>query len=161
MKRSRWKVPPPENCLASAWSRRFATVARGSRNREFHAEWAQVRAKSKECEYSDSEHPYRRQGSADVNLYKLFVEQAYVLLKPSGRLGFIHAVGHLLRAGCDPVAHGKEWIHEDEVRDVVLPLYEGRMTGQFKFSQKPKQRRGLDAPRDAPARRSAQRTASR
>jgi hypothetical protein len=28
------------------------------------------------------------------------------------------------------------WIHEDDVKDVALPLYEGRMIGQFDFSQK-------------------------
>lgn len=28
------------------------------------------------------------------------------------------------------------WIREDEVEDVALPLYEGRMIGQFDFSQK-------------------------
>jgi hypothetical protein len=29
-----------------------------------------------------------------------------------------------------------EWVREEEVRDVALPLYEGRMIGQFDFSQK-------------------------
>lgn len=29
-----------------------------------------------------------------------------------------------------------EWIEEEEVEDVALPLYEGRMIGQFDFSQK-------------------------
>ncbi|MBU3679560.1 MAG: hypothetical protein FGM32_08130 [Candidatus Kapabacteria bacterium] len=28
------------------------------------------------------------------------------------------------------------WIHEDRIEDVALPLYEGRMIGQFDFSQK-------------------------
>ena len=31
---------------------------------------------------------------------------------------------------------GSAWIREDEVEDVALPLYEGRMIGQFDFSQK-------------------------
>jgi len=31
---------------------------------------------------------------------------------------------------------GREWIHESEVRDTALPLYEGRMIGQFDFSEK-------------------------
>jgi len=31
---------------------------------------------------------------------------------------------------------GAAWIHEEEVEDVALPLYEGRMIGQFDFSQK-------------------------
>ncbi len=33
--------------------------------------------------------PFRHQGSADLNLYKLFVEQAYARLRPGGQLGLI------------------------------------------------------------------------
>jgi hypothetical protein len=31
---------------------------------------------------------------------------------------------------------GAQWMHESEIEDVALPLYEGRMIGQFDFSQK-------------------------
>ena len=31
---------------------------------------------------------------------------------------------------------GDAWIREEDMEDVALPLYEGRMIGQFDFSQK-------------------------
>lgn len=38
---------------------------------------------------ADLAHPFRFQGSADINTYKLFAEQSLALLRPGGRLGFI------------------------------------------------------------------------
>jgi hypothetical protein len=43
--------------------------------------------------YSDAEHPYRWQGSADVNTYKLFLEQSHALLRADGQLGMIAPSG--------------------------------------------------------------------
>jgi Eco57I restriction-modification methylase len=39
--------------------------------------------------YADREHPFRHQGSADVNTYKLFLESAHALLRKGGRFGFL------------------------------------------------------------------------
>jgi len=39
--------------------------------------------------YSDTSHPFLSQGSADLNTYKMFLEGAYRLLQPEGRMGFI------------------------------------------------------------------------
>ena len=39
--------------------------------------------------FGDPEHPFRHQGSADLNLYKLFLEATHALLKTGGRLGFL------------------------------------------------------------------------
>ena len=39
--------------------------------------------------HSDPEHPLRLQGSADLNTYKMFLEQARAMLKTGGRLGFL------------------------------------------------------------------------
>ena len=47
------------------------TVARGRRNGEFHERWRQARARS--AGFGDPAHPFRHQGSADLNLYKLFL----------------------------------------------------------------------------------------
>ena len=41
-----------------------------------------------------------------------------------------------LPAGIILSREGDTWIREDDIRDVALPLYEGRMIGQFDFSQK-------------------------
>jgi hypothetical protein len=46
-------------------------------------------AEAKGAGYADPAHPFRHQGSADVNTYKLFLEQAHALLRVGGSLGFI------------------------------------------------------------------------
>ncbi|GAB4477675.1 MAG: hypothetical protein OHK0037_39660 [Elainellaceae cyanobacterium] len=39
--------------------------------------------------YSDPEHPFRYQGSADINTYKMFAELSHALLKDGGRFSLI------------------------------------------------------------------------
>jgi hypothetical protein len=39
--------------------------------------------------YADPIHPFRRQGSADLNTYKMFLEAGYVLLREGGHLGLL------------------------------------------------------------------------
>lgn len=63
------------------------SIVRGKQNYVLHDRWRSARAKSDG--YADAEHPYRHQGSADLNLYKLFLEQTHNLLRAGGRLGFI------------------------------------------------------------------------
>lgn len=53
--------------------------------------WAKHRA-GRVC-YADARHPFRLQGSADLNSYKLFSELFWSLLKPDGRLGIILPTG--------------------------------------------------------------------
>jgi hypothetical protein len=65
---------------------RFA-VSRGRENDAFHGRWREVRTKSRG--YADVRHAFRHQGSADLNLYKAFLEQAHALLHLGGRLGFL------------------------------------------------------------------------
>ena len=63
------------------------SVRRGKKNEEPHRRWRAARARS--VGYADPEHPFRHQGSADLNLYKLFLEAAHGLLRSGGRLGFL------------------------------------------------------------------------
>ena len=74
----------PEGAEAS--SDRFA-ISRGRENDALHTRWRELRRASRG--YADAEHPFRHQGSADINLYKLFLETAHALLSRGGRLGFI------------------------------------------------------------------------
>jgi hypothetical protein len=60
--------------------------------RNMHKRWAAIRAKKK-AGLSDPEHAFRHQGSADLNSYKLFVEQAHALLKVGGQLGLVTPSG--------------------------------------------------------------------
>lgn len=59
----------------------------GSGNVSLHERWRATRARHDS--YADAAHPFRYQGSADINTYKLFLEQAHALLRSGGQLGFI------------------------------------------------------------------------
>jgi len=54
---------------------------------KLHQRWRGKRKNG--TSYGDPNHPFRRQGSADINTYKMFLEQAHSLLKPGGKLGMI------------------------------------------------------------------------
>ena len=61
------------------------SVVRGRENATLHERWRQARARSRG--FGDPAHPFRHQGSADLNLYKLFLEAAHALLKHPRRIG--------------------------------------------------------------------------
>ena len=69
---------PEENATSTD---RF-TVARGATNLQLHERWRRARLTA--AGGADSAHPFRHQGSADLNLYKLFLETAHALLTPPG-----------------------------------------------------------------------------
>ncbi|MCF7992140.1 MAG: hypothetical protein K9M02_17005 [Thiohalocapsa sp.] len=54
---------------------------------QLHTRWAEQRKGSRG--YADASHPFRHQGSADLNTYKLFLECSYTLLHGQGRMGMI------------------------------------------------------------------------
>lgn len=114
---------PKEN---EASSDRFA-VARGRDNALLHAHWRKIRSQSRG--FADPAHPFRHQGSADINLYKAFLEQAHALLRPDGRLGFIvpsglysdHGTGGLRRLFLDSCRW--EWLFGFENRDGIFEIH--------------------------------------
>lgn len=63
------------------------SLARGKEGRILAERWRELRAGHKGM--ADPEHPFAHQGSADLNSYKLFLELAYRILRPGGRLGFL------------------------------------------------------------------------
>ena len=83
----------------------------------------------------DHAHPFRHQGAADLNVYKLFLEQAHALLRPGGRLGFIvpsglysdHGTGDLRRLFLDRCQW--EWLFGFENRDKIFDI-----DSRFKFN---------------------------
>ena len=105
---------------------RFA-VARGNRNRELHDRWRQARARS--TGFGDPVHPFRHQGSADLNLYKLFLEAAHALLRSGGRLGFVvpsglysdNGTGALRRLFIERCRW--EWLFGIENRERIFPIH--------------------------------------
>jgi hypothetical protein len=65
----------------------FSLSRSAAENHALHARWRPKRARL--TGFADAAHPFRHQGSADINTYKLFAEQTLALLRPGGRLGFI------------------------------------------------------------------------
>lgn len=63
------------------------SLVRGKRNATMHDVWRGMRGR--ESGFVDAAHPFEYQGSADINTYKLFLEQAHALLGPNGSLGFL------------------------------------------------------------------------
>ena len=104
---------------------RFA-VSRGYENQELHAHWR--RARRRAAGFADGSHPFHHQGSADLNLYKLFLEAVHALLRPGGRLGFVvpsglysdHGTGALRRLFLDRCRW--EWLFGIENRDKIFPI---------------------------------------
>ena len=109
------------------------SIARSKDNDALHKHWRGLRARS--TGYADPAHPFRHQGSADINLYKAFLEAAHALLRPEGRLGFIvpsglysdHGTGPLRRLFLDHCRW--EWLFGFENRDGVFEI-----DSRFKFN---------------------------
>ncbi len=109
------------------------SIQRGKANDTLHDRWRALREKDRG--YADSEHPFGHQGSADINLYKLFLEQAHALLRPGGRLGFIvpsglysdHGTGDLRRLFLDRCRW--EWLFGFENREKIFDIHRS-----FKFN---------------------------
>jgi hypothetical protein len=116
-------------------------IVRGSSNAAAHTRWRAER--SKIVGFADPTHPFRHQGSADLNLYKLFLEQAHVLLRPGGRMGFIvpsglysdHGTGGLRQLFLDGCRW--EWIFGFENRDKIFEIH-----SSFKFNPVVIEKRG-------------------
>ena len=98
-----------------------------------HDRWKQKRETS--TGYADADHSFRHQGAADVNLYKLFLEQAHALLADDGRLGFIvpsglysdFGTGALRRLFLDQCRW--EWLLGFENREAIFDIHRS-----FKFN---------------------------
>ena len=103
------------------------SVVRGNRNTELHDRWRRARARS--SGFGDPAHPFRHQGSADLNLYKLFLEAAHALLRHGGRLGFVvpsglysdNGTGALRRLFIERCRW--EWLFGIENREVIFPIH--------------------------------------
>ncbi len=124
--------PFGDPATADTSTHRFSPT-RGKKNAEMHAEWRASRAKSKG--YADTEHAYRYQGSADVNLFKLFLERGHALLRKGGRMGCIVPSGLYSDHGTEPLRSlfldkcRWEWLFGFENRDKVFDI-----DSRFKFN---------------------------
>lgn len=60
---------------------------RGGGAEALHARWSGLRGGRRG--YADPRHPFRHQGSADINTYKMFLEQAHALVRDGRQVGMI------------------------------------------------------------------------
>ncbi|MFO0178667.1 MAG: Eco57I restriction-modification methylase domain-containing protein, partial [Planctomyces sp.] len=124
--------PFGDPATSEASSDRFS-VARGRQNDTLHTHWREIRRRS--TGFADPAHPFRHQGSADINLYKTFLEQAHALLTSGGRMGFIipsglysdHGTGSLRRLFLDRCQW--EWLFGIENREGIFEIHRS-----FKFN---------------------------
>ena len=109
------------------------TVSGKKENAALHNRWREARVRLEG--YADSEHAFRHQGSADLNLYKLFLETSHALLRQGGRMGFLipsglysdHGTGALRDLFLERCRW--EWLFSFENRDGVFPI-----DSRFKFN---------------------------
>ena len=98
-----------------------------------HARWRAARLQSPA--FGDPRHPFRHQGSADLNLYKLFLELAHALAKEGGRIGFIVPSGLYSDNGTGNLRQlfltscRWEWLFGIENRAKIFPIH-----GSAKFN---------------------------
>jgi hypothetical protein len=102
-------------------------------NLELHRVWRQMRGDRRG--FADPEHPFRHQGSADLNSYKLFVEIAHALTRVGGRIGVVIPSGLYTDKGTADLRAlllercRWEWLFGFENRDKVFAI-----DGRFKFA---------------------------
>ncbi|MBD2426224.1 hypothetical protein [Phormidium sp. FACHB-1136] len=116
-----------------AMGSKFSLSRRKAEAEQLATEWRKQRAKR--TGYSDPEHPYRYQGSADINTYKMFLELGHALLREGGELGLIVPSGIYTDKGSTSLRRlflnrcNWRWLYVFENRDGIFPAVDGR----FKF----------------------------
>ena len=129
---SRVRNPFGDPALDEKSQNRFIVV-RGKRNEEVHRRWSDARRRS--AGFADVRHPFRHQGSADLNLYKLFTETAHALAREGGRIGFLVPSGIYSDNGTGALRTlflercRWEWLFGIENRDKIFPI-----DGRSKFN---------------------------
>ncbi|NLF62119.1 MAG: hypothetical protein GX574_13315, partial [Lentisphaerae bacterium] len=103
-------------------------ISLGRAKSDYHARW---RARRDTC----ASHSFQHQGGGDVNLYKLFLEQAHALTKDNGRIGFIVPSGIYSDAGTRQLRElflkqcNWEWLFSFENRSKIFDI-----DSRFKFN---------------------------
>ena len=98
-----------------------------------HDRWRAKREQS--TGYADAQHPFRHQGSADINTYKLFLEQAHALLRHGGRMGLLVPSGLYSDYGSKALRElfldrcRWEWLFGFENREAIFDIHRS-----FKFN---------------------------
>lgn len=110
----------------------FNFVRATKESAQLHSQWRKQR--SSRHGYADPQHPYRYQGSADINTYKMFSELAHALLEEQGRVGMIVPSGIYTDKGSTALRSlflsrcRWEWLFGFENRDGIFDIHRS-----FKF----------------------------
>ncbi|MBU1098118.1 MAG: hypothetical protein KKB34_16660 [Bacteroidetes bacterium] len=109
------------------------SLARGKKNFEYHNMWRLKRDLHK-C-FATDEHPFRYQGSADLNTYKMYLEYSYAVLHEKGRLGMIVPSGIYSDKGTQGLRNlfinksKWEWLYSFENKNKIFDIHRS-----FKFN---------------------------
>jgi hypothetical protein len=112
---------------------RFSFSRSSTENQTLHEVWQNQRAGRKG--YADPEHPFRHQGSADINTYKMFCETAHALLREGGLLGLLVPSGLYTDKGSTDLRklflnrNQWEWLFGFENREGIFDIHRS-----FKFN---------------------------
>ncbi|OPY30648.1 MAG: Eco57I restriction-modification methylase [Methanomassiliicoccales archaeon PtaU1.Bin030] len=107
-------------------------LTRGREADKLHDVWRKERARH--ASFADATHPFRYQGSGDINTYKLFLEHSHTLACKGGRIGHIVPSGIYTDKGTMELRqlflHGSkwEWIFCFENRKKIFQIH-----SSFKF----------------------------
>lgn len=108
------------------------SFGRMAASEELHGLWQ--RKRPARAGFTASPHPFRHQGSADLNTYKLFLEQGYSLLRAGGRMGVIVPSGLYTDKGTTALRslflnQGRwRWLFGFENREAIFDIHRS-----FKF----------------------------
>jgi len=108
------------------------SIARGKAGEELRRSWELLRSRRESI--LPSPHSFRYQGSADLNLYKLFLEQSWRLLREGGRMGMLVPSGIYTDKGSTDLrtlyldAGSWEWVYGFENRGKIFDI-----DSRFKF----------------------------
>ena len=148
--RGRWEEHNAHFKAAANWVKSVSepfdlALARGKEGENLLKAWECERARR--VGLSGPQHPFVDQGSGDLNSCKLFLEVAYRLLAPTGRLGFVVPSGLYSDSGARDLRsrfldHSTwDWLIGFENRRKVFDI-----DGRFKFAVAIVDRRVSDAP---------------
>ena len=137
----------------SNWARSAAepfdlALERGGRGEQLAAGWR--RERDKRVGYAGAEMPFRYQGSADLNSYKMFLESSWHLLGTQGRFGMIVPSGLYTDAGTKDLRQlfleqgTWEWLFSFENKRKIFDIH-----SSYKFAPTIVDRRRTGAPLQA------------
>jgi hypothetical protein len=128
----RWAAAPSGDATDADGKPAVLLGSRKDASLKLHEQWSRNRARYRGM--SDSAHPFRHQGSADLNTYKMFVEAGHAVLRRGGQLGLVIPSGLYTDKGTGELRRMLlescrwRWLYGFENRDRIFDIHRS-----FKF----------------------------